>query len=330
MCLYPRLRINRKYVKNKKNGGIVPVCVDKRALYVPTGCGKCMECRKQKAREWQIRLSEEIRSNKNGVFVTLSFSDKSLYNIENGIGLDGKRISKKIEGVTGYNLDNEIASIAVRLFSERWRKKYKKYPRRWLVTELGQTKTERLHIHGLLFCSHVQKLNISDLWAYGNVWLGNYVNEKTVNYIVKYLSKTDAKHPNYVSKMFISNGLGKGYLERADSKRHEFKDGAIETYRHRNGSKVALPVYFRNKVFNDDEREFLWLRKLDKNERWINGVKVDVSVSDEDYYKLLYAARDKNRRLGYGDDSIDWEKKKYEDDRRNMLKMQRVNKAHDR
>ena len=135
MCLYPRLIKNRKYVSNKKNNGIVPQAKDQRALWVPVGCGNCMECKKQKAREWQVRLHEEIRERKNGKFVTLSFSEQSLLELKN-----------TIKGLSGYNLDNEIATKAIRRFLERWRKKYKKSVRHWLVTELGQTNTERIHI----------------------------------------------------------------------------------------------------------------------------------------------------------------------------------------
>jgi len=49
MCLYPKLIQNKKYTSNKKNSGIIPAIVDNRVLLVPVGCGKCMECRKQKA-----------------------------------------------------------------------------------------------------------------------------------------------------------------------------------------------------------------------------------------------------------------------------------------
>ena len=77
MCLYPKLIKNRKYVANKKNGGIIPDVKDDRVLYVPVGCGNCIECRKKKKREWQVRLQEELKVNK-GVFITLTFSDEEL------------------------------------------------------------------------------------------------------------------------------------------------------------------------------------------------------------------------------------------------------------
>ena len=76
MCLYPKLIRNRKYSVTKKNSGNVPELKDPRALWVPVGCGRCIECRKQKAREWQTRLSEEIKTS-HGYFVTLTFNPES-------------------------------------------------------------------------------------------------------------------------------------------------------------------------------------------------------------------------------------------------------------
>ena len=105
MCLYPRLIQNKKYTKTKKNGGVIPAVFDKRVLAVPIGCGKCMECKKLKSREWQVRLLEEVRHNKKGIFVTLTFSNGSI-----------KELYKNIHNLEGYELDNEIVTKAVRRF----------------------------------------------------------------------------------------------------------------------------------------------------------------------------------------------------------------------
>ena len=78
MCLFPRLIRNKKYTANKKNGGVIPPIPDIRVLQVPVGCGKCIECVKQKGRAWQVRLLEEVKNNKSGKFVTLTFSDESI------------------------------------------------------------------------------------------------------------------------------------------------------------------------------------------------------------------------------------------------------------
>ena len=84
MCLYPKLVNNPKYRANKKNKGVVPTMTDKRVAMLPVGCGKCMECRKQKANEWIVRLNEEVRERKNGKFVTLTFTNEVLEKVGQG------------------------------------------------------------------------------------------------------------------------------------------------------------------------------------------------------------------------------------------------------
>ena len=316
MCLYPKLIKNRKYVANKKNKGVIPEAVDKRVLYVPVGCGKCMECRKQKSRQWQVRLQEDIRVNKNAKFVTYTFSEIELQKLDN-----------EIKGLKGYDRDNEICRLAVRRYTERWRKKYGKTLRHWLVTELGHQNTERVHMHGIVWTD--KRKDIKEIWKYGSVWIGDYVSAKTINYIVKYVNKVDEKHKEYNSKIYTSKGIGRNYMERRDVERNKYRAGkTIETYKTRQGIEIALPIYYRNKIYKDDEKEALWLEKLDEGVRYVNGIKVDIKEGEEEYYKLLEQERKKNKRLGYGDDSRNWELKKYENERRNLKKLERIQKLY--
>ena len=136
MCLYPKMIKNPKYLPNKKNKNNPPKITDERVKYVPVGCGNCMECRKQKKREWQIRMNEEIKHDRTGKFITLTFSNEEL---------------DKLIQETGIQESNAVATIAVRRFLERWRKKYKKSVKHFLITELGHNGTERIHLHGILF-----------------------------------------------------------------------------------------------------------------------------------------------------------------------------------
>lgn len=322
MCLYPRLINNRKYTSTKKNGGNIPAISDIRVKKVPIGCGKCIECRKQKAREWQVRLLEDVRHNTNGKFVTMTFSNESI-----------KKISGLIKGLKGYERDNEIATKATRLFLERWRKKYKKSLRHWLVTEIGHNGTENIHMHGIVWTDESLE-EVERVWTYGWVWKGkgekriNYVNEKTVNYLVKYVNKIDKAHEYYKPKILTSAGIGKGYTERTDWKKNKYNgDETNETYRTRTGHKIAMPIYWRNKIYSEEEREKLWIIKLDKEERWICGERVDISKGEESYYNLLEYHRRRNQVLGYGNDKIDWNKKNYENQRRELKNKERVNKT---
>lgn len=327
MCLYPKLIHNKKYTITKKNGGIIPEIKDERTRWVPVGCGKCIECLKQKSSNWRIRLNEELKVNKNAIFVTLTFSDESLIYLENYI-LDKRteinkqlsnRLSKK-KYSKDYNVHpNLIASRAIRLFLERWRKKYKKSVRHWLITELGQTSTERLHIHGLMF-THVDKLTIEQLWSYGHIWIGDYVNERTINYIIKYVTKIDITHKGYTPQIFCSKGIGANYINSNKLHFHRYNDDETKQYYRTNeGYKLSLPIYYRNKVYNDEEKEKLWISLLDKNVRYVLGLKIDISTNENEYYAKLQHAQRLNKMAGFGDDSKDWKEKDYKNVRK-MLK----------
>ncbi len=316
MCLYPRLIKNRKYTKTKKNKGIIPnlpliwidgkQVEDRRVLEVPVGCGKCLECRKQKAREWQVRLHEEIKTRSNGMFVTFTFSNEAIKELSE---------TNRIWKLEGYNRDNAIAKVGVRRFLERWRKKYGKSLRHWFVTELGHEGTENIHLHGFVWTDKKEEVN--EIWNYGYTW-GGYVSEASVNYVVKYVHKVDEKHKEYKSVILTSPGIGKDYIGY-NSEKNKFSDkDTREFYKLPNGQKMSLPIYYRNKLYSDDEKEKLWQNKLDEQIRYVDGIKVDISKDDELYYKILEEARKKNRRLGYGNNEKDWERMRYENERRNI------------
>jgi len=319
MCLYPRIVNNRKYQKTKKNGGNIPPVLDKRTTLVPIGCGNCMECRRQKARGWQVRLHEEIKHNSNGIFVTLTFSDESI-----------KELNELIpKSVKGYTKDNEIATIGVRRFLERWRKKHKKSVRHWLTTELGHKGTENIHLHGIIWTDTPDE--IKRHWQYGYVWLSTdnkgYVNSKTINYIVKYISKTDSKHPKFKSKVLTSPGIGKSYLNRTNKEINKFYPGRTkEYYTLPNGQRTALPIYYRNYIYSEEEREKLWIEKLDKGIRYINGIKIDVSKGIEQFEKALKHQQYINRSLGYGE-LYEWDEIKYANELRNIKIEERISRA---
>ena len=294
MCLYPKLMINKKYLSNKKNGGNPPVLLNNKVKYVPVSCGECIECRKKKSRDWSLRMQEEIKMDLRGFFVTLTFDNEHLEKYRDAV----------IEAAEGEYIidDNMTATIAVRRFLERWRKKYKKSVKHWLVTELGHNGTERIHLHGIIWTDF--KYDIEKIWQNGWVYLGDYVNEKTINYIVKYITKIDNDHEDFTPKVLCSKGIGSSYIDSYDGKLNKYKESETkENYTFKNGVKVSLPVYYRNKIYTDDQKEELWIKKIDKHERWVLGTKVDVSTSSgiDKFNNLVKQARVTNKKMGYGE-----------------------------
>ena len=295
MCLYPILIKNKRYCKTKKNKGIIPECPDKRLRYVTAACGKCYECRKQKAREWQVRMSEETRHNPNALFVTLTITDESF-----------NEIAKKYKLKT----EEECIKKMIRLWLERVRKTTKKSLKHWFTTEKGGNRTERYHLHGIVWGAKDTTL-ITELWKYGFVFIGSFVNEQTINYITKYITKKDLKHPNFSPTILCSAGIGEKYLSRSDSELNRFRGKqTTETYRLRNGTKLNLPIYYRNKIYTDEEREQLFLNKIEKGIVWILGQKVNIA-DEGTYFQLLKQAQKDCQRL-HGDDPVQWEEAKYE------------------
>lgn len=285
----------------KKNNYNPPKCTDERTKYVPIGCGHCIECKTQKAREWQIRLNEELKIANYAYFVTLTFSNEELLNL-----------SQEIKNTD----ENLLATIAIRRYLERYRKKYKHSLRHWFITELGHNNTERIHLHGLIFPTHeMTNEEIANFWKYGYTFTGDYCSEKTINYIIKYVTKIDEDHKDYNAIILCSAGLGSNYITESTKKIHKYTKGETrEYYKLPNGQKINLPIYYRNKLFTEEEKQKLWQDRLDKATIFVRGIEVkniNTEHGQKEYLDILHSQQEQNKNLGYGDDSYNWNKKSY-------------------
>lgn len=291
---------NRKYLPNKKNGGNVPVCKDKRMLSIMAKCGKCIECREERAKNWQTRLHEEMKIDKRGKFVTLTFNEEKLaYAWER----TEKKYWDKYNGEVKVT-EREVAIVATRDFLERWRKKYKKSVKHWLVAELGHENTERLHLHGILFTDE-NKEAIEERWQNGWVWVGDYCTERTVNYIVKYITKVDKDHPEFNPRVLATEKLGWEYKNSFEARLNKYKPegGTDETYKLPNFGKITMPTYLKNKMYTEEERENLWIEKMDKGVVYVKGIKIEGNTPREIDFNAEKAReywRRENLRAGYG------------------------------
>lgn len=333
MCLYPKKIYNKKYTPNKKNGGKVPEAPiigtidvqgievpihDTRVLQIEVPCGNCEECRKGKARQWQIRLGEEIKEWKYKYFITLTFSPKELEE------LCKKTRLKECNAVMGY---------AVRHMLERYRKDKKTSLKHWIITELGHENTERIHGHGLLMSndplefikSNKENFYTWKYWKYGLVYVGQYVNMQTINYIVKYINKIDTDHKGFVGEILCSPGIGKSYIDKLNNTGYYYRPHkTIDYYTLPNGTKVKQPKYYKNKLFNENEREMIWRDFMDLEKQTIAGNTYDLEkISKESLENITEKARRINKEMGYGDDSKEWRKQEWNVTRRMLQQIER-------
>ena len=51
----------------------------------------------------------------------------------------------------------------------------------------------------------------------------------------------------------------------------------------RNGGKLNLPIYYRNKLFTEEDREKLFLDKIEKGIVYVLGTKIDLKTEYRDW-----------------------------------------------
>ena len=97
------------------------------------------------------------------------------------------------------------------------------------------------------------------------------MNERTINYIIKYITKRDEGSPEFNGKIFTSKRIGIGYINKNTLRRHRYQDRFTEeTYKTESGIKVALPMYYKQKIWTDQEREALRIIKEEKQIKYYN------------------------------------------------------------
>lgn len=239
-CIIPRRIINRRYVKiAKENNEDVDQYSNREDYYVDVPCGRCINCLNSYMTKWRTRLFHEYEymsteQRRNSYFITLTFRNDVLY--------------KK---------DFDVYKCKYK-FIDRLRKSVGSTPRYFLITEYGD-QTLRLHLHGIIFDCNFPIHELGKYWTYGFVDY-EYLTDTRIKYITSYITKYSDDviiNPKYIQRVFCSPGLGKKYTEDKDNIRyHHPADGVLNPILQNSTQHlIAMPRYYRNKIFTDDERE---------------------------------------------------------------------------
>ena len=274
---------------------------------------------------------ERAKYKKNGI-------TRDWYNSDNGFKMSNPIYYRNLlyseeerEDLWIEKLDKHerwVGDIKIDRFAVRYKNENGRRPRRWFVTELG-AKKGRIHLHGIYF-EDTDNDELERIWKYGGIWVGDYCNRASITYIVKYMTKVDEVHPYYKGIVLTSNGIGKGYMKKGNFERAKYKKNGItrDWYNSDNGFKMSNPIYYRNLLYSEEEREDLWIEKLDKHERWVGDIKIDMTMKDADMYleRVLEDKRKLSKLCGFGDDSIDYDVRKYRREQAYLTKLQRIAK----
>lgn len=213
---------------------------------IPTPCGKCMPCKVNHMREWQLRMCHEYDTVgvPNAVFITLTYNNDNLPADGNLHYDDFKLFLRRLEYVLGKSI------------------------RYYVAGEYGP-KTGRPHWHAILYGVSLDDLGevelvktswsksarkssnlyvksvLSDCWDAG-YHLVSLAEPGTIQYVASYLIDKSYK-PSWVtvlpfSRMSLRPGLGKDWFMRYNS-------DVLKGYLNYGGYKYAVPRYYRKLLF---------------------------------------------------------------------------------
>lgn len=227
-----------------------------------TACGKCLNCLKNKRREWSDRLKIEMRYHRYNYFVGLSYAPE--YYPEDGSlsKEEAQKYKKRLEYYSGYTA------------------------RTFLVGEYGD-ETERAHYHVAVFADTDVFDAIRKAWKVGNVDIERLTSRRC-NYISGYTVKKmdkadderlDGRAPEFYlasRKPPLGYGLLYEILERFsvdEEFRRQLLTHIYPPHSLRlNGEWVRLPQYIRDKLrplwkLYNEEKQSAYKKEKAANDR---------------------------------------------------------------
>lgn len=221
-------------------------------LLIP--CGKCPACVQNKSLEWTARLMKESEEWKYTYFVTLTYDDEHI-----------KDLNKR----------------DIQLFLKRFRK-YTGFECKYYITgEYGET-TGRSHYHAIFFMNDklddlvfysnnlYTSATFTNTWKNGQVLISQDVNERSIKYTIGYTLKKIGE----TKVTLMSKGLGLKYL---NSKKDDIKFS--NGFYLNNGFFVSPPSYFIRKIKEScDPDDVAWLEAYENQP--CSSKKVDWSIKD--------------------------------------------------
>ena len=129
---------------------------------------------------------------------------------------------------------------------------------------------------------------------------GDYCNEKTINYILKYVLKVDEDHKGYLQKIYASKGIG--ISEKINNRCKFNAEKTIDNIRNESGQYIQLPEYYKRKIWTSEEREFIRLKKEDEHKFYLGGVTYDLGdLTEQDKEEIRQNLRRRNDNKGNGE-----------------------------
>lgn len=229
-------------------------------LTVP--CWHCFECRANRSAAWAFRLEQEEKQHAEAHFITLTYSDENLIWVGDKPTLlksDLQKYWKRVRKSHSKHSKNKIKYYA--------------------VGEYG-TKTHRPHYHAIVFGARADDLEYS--WKAGHVRFET-VCPAAIRYVTNYLCKSADYDVTDLTPEFsaMSKNLGLGYITPQMVKWHQ--QNAANYVVRPGGIRQALPRYYKDRIFDEDQRRELASEYIRTAE--LNEAKLIEKYGELEYYQ---------------------------------------------
>lgn len=192
--------------------------------YIATRCNNCITCKRHNIETWDSRIINEANAHNNKIIVRLTINNECIETLKTNIKNRHPDISKlKNENI--YSKYNDIATISIRRYLENLRRKNKTSIKHWLVTELRNTKTNILVIHGIMFTNN--KKQVRNKWIYGNVRITKVNNDRLFK-LVNYINNPNQKDKTYKPIILNSPEFNKKYIPKSNTTITNFESLLIQ------------------------------------------------------------------------------------------------------
>lgn len=237
--------------------------------YHSVPCGKCPPCRLRRVQGWVFRLQQEERIHVRSLFITLTYEPDTVPITHNGFMTlqkdDYQRFMKRLRKYTGH--------------------KTIKY---YACGEYGG-RSWRPHYHAIIF--DVTFEDVQKAWTAGHIHVGE-VSGDSIAYTCKYICKPsrvplheqDDRVPEF---SLMSKKMGLNYLTPAVIRWHHQNEASYIPLP--GGQAMALPRYYRDKLFNEADR-LRMARPVSAKYNMAFEAAVKAAGSIENYYRNAHFA----------------------------------------
>lgn len=231
-----------------------------------------MESRRQ---DWVFRLSNELKRASSAKFVTLTYAPESMpiSSVEiDGICYDYPSLSKRDVQLFKKRLRKECARVCERGSQVRY----------YTVGEYG-TRTNRPHYHSILFNVPLSVyVDLEKIWTHGGIYLGD-VSPASIAYTAKYHVNKIGNYEHVEQPFALMSrrpGIGANYLATHGDYHRRLMSGVARI----NGGYTRLPRYYRDRIFDEDQRSQLYVEAVQHSTRQLHQELARLTAYHQDPY----------------------------------------------